>query len=51
MRCGARRYEAVFVMEEEEKTKTVIARSPAEARKTLRANYGEEIYIKSVIKK
>lgn len=51
MRCGAQRYWAEFYLDHEKKRKIVTARTPAEARKILRAKYGEAIQITSVMKK
>lgn len=48
MRCGAKRFLAEIELDGENKMKSVIARTPAEARKTIRSTYGVETNIISV---
>lgn len=50
MRCGAKRFTAKIELDGEKVTKPIIARTPAEARKSIRKTYGQETYIYSVIK-
>lgn len=49
MRCGAKRFQAEIKIDDEKHVKSVIARTPAETRKTIRKTYGDEIDIISVI--
>lgn len=48
MRCGAKRYFVEAIANEEKIIKTVIARTPAEARKKFRSQFGVQIEIISV---
>lgn len=49
MRCGTNRYIAEIELDGKKVTKPIIARTPAEARKSIRKTYGQETYIYSVI--
>lgn len=49
MRCGTKRYTATIKIDGEKVTKPIIARTPAEARKSIRKTYGQDTYIYSVI--
>lgn len=48
MRCGAKRYLVEFELGGVEQSKTVIARTPAEARKRIRTKCGEQTHVISV---
>lgn len=48
MRCGAKCFLVTIEVEEEISIKSVNARTPAGARKTIRSAYGSDIEIKSV---
>lgn len=48
MVCGSNRYAVVAEVNCEEKIKHVVARTPAEARKKFRAQYGVDAQITSV---
>ncbi len=48
MRCGERDFIAAIQMNGEEKTTTIAARTPAEARKKLRKAHGDAVKIMSV---
>lgn len=49
MRCGTKRYIAEIELNSKKVTKPIIARTPAEARKSIRKTYGQETHIYSVI--
>jgi len=51
MRCGAKCFHVQVETDGKRKTKSVIARTPAEARKLFRINYGKEPQIISVRKR
>jgi len=42
MRCGAKCFLAKFEIDGKMMTKSVITRTPAEARRTIRSKYGED---------
>lgn len=48
MRCGAKRFHAEIEIEGEKKMLSLVARTPAEARKYIRRKYGELTQIISV---
>jgi len=48
MRCGAKRFLAEIEASGEKQIKPVLARTPAEARKNIRKQYGAETHILSV---
>lgn len=48
MRCGAKCFHVQLEIDGNKKTKPVIARTPAEARKLFRKDYGAESIILSV---
>ncbi len=48
MKCGAKQYHIEIEIDGEKKTKTIAARTPAEARKKVRVEYGEKLQIISV---
>lgn len=48
MRCGTKRYKVVIRLDGQKQTKPIIARTPAEARKSVRKTYGENVHIYSV---
>lgn len=48
MKCGAKRYQVEIEVGGEKQIKSVLARTPAEARKNIRKNYGIETHIISV---
>lgn len=49
MRCGTKRYIANIEINGEKHIKPIIARTPAEARKSIRKTYGKNTIIHSVI--
>ncbi|MDT3762617.1 hypothetical protein [Priestia filamentosa] len=49
MRCGSKCFIVEIEVEGEKQTKSVTARTPIEARKTIRGAYGTEAHILSVI--
>lgn len=51
MQCGAKCFYVTISVAGVEKTKTVFARTPITARKTIRKTYGETAVIKSVQQK
>lgn len=48
MRCGAKRYRVKIKADGEKPIKSIIARTPAEARKYTRKEYGATVQILSV---
>lgn len=48
MRCGAKRFSILYENETEQTSKTVIARTPAEARKKIKEICGQHIQVLSV---
>ncbi|PYF08318.1 hypothetical protein [Ureibacillus chungkukjangi] len=48
MRCGSKCFLVEYEVNGEKQTKSIIARSPVEARKTIRYKYGSEPQILSV---
>lgn len=48
MRCGTKRFLATIELDGKKESKTIIARTPAEARKNIRKSYGENTYIHAV---
>ncbi len=50
MRCGSKCFLVTIEMNGQKKNKSVTARSPVDARKTIRMEYGSEAQILSVIK-
>lgn len=51
MRSGTTLFTAELIINGEKTTKTIIARTPAEARKSIRKTYGKDTVILSVRKK
>ncbi|MDY0409752.1 hypothetical protein ACFFIS_14785 [Virgibacillus soli] len=51
MRCGAKCFIVNLELRDRKKTTSVIVRSPAEARKSIRKKYGSDVEILSVIEK
>lgn len=51
MRCGAKCFLVEVEIDEKVQTKSVNARTPAEARKTIRSAYGRETVIQTVREK
>jgi len=51
MRCGAKRYLVELEEDNTKRIKSVTARTPAQARKTIRSKYGPETRIISVREK
>jgi len=49
MRCGTKRFIATIDVHGKKVKKPIIARTPAEARKSVRKTYGEQTVIYSVI--
>ena len=49
MRCGTKRFIAEIELKGKKEKKPIIARTPAEARKSIRKTYGQDTYIYSVI--
>lgn len=49
MRCGTKRYIAEIELNGEKLKKPIIARTPAEARKSIRKTYGKDTVIYSVV--
>src|SRR5690625_5298271 len=49
LRCGTKRYIAEIEINGEKQTKPIIARTPAEARKSIRKTYGRDTDRKSVV--
>jgi len=48
VRCGSKRFQVELELDGQKQTKTVIAGTPAEARKTIRSNYGDTSCVISV---
>ncbi|HZW67014.1 MAG TPA: hypothetical protein VFF20_00160 [Pseudogracilibacillus sp.] len=48
MRCGTKRYLASIELDGKKQSKTIIARTPAEARKSVRKTYGKNTHIYAV---
>lgn len=51
MRCGTMQFIAELIINGKQTTKTIIARTPAEARKSIRKTYGKDTVILSVRKR
>jgi len=51
VRCGAKRFLVEVEMDNEKQKKTIVARTPAEARKKIRLQCGENIEVVSVKEK
>ncbi|MDT8862593.1 hypothetical protein N0O92_20545 [Alkalihalobacillus sp. MEB130] len=48
MRCGSKCFIVEIEIKGEKQTKSVTARTPVDARKTIRLEYGAEVQIRSV---
>lgn len=49
MRCGTKKFNAEILLDGKKQTKPIIARTPAEARKSIRKTYGKHVHIYSVV--